>query len=1320
MDTADGPSPGTIVTTAQGKGVVRYSGSTSFSKGKWVGIELYEPNGKNDGTVQGVAYFSCKPGYGIFIRPSQIKGTHGSELDRAAPAVRPNAGHQRTNSSGLLRANSLRTSPSSNSSTRSASPAKPSTPVKSPTTPSLAATASVLRVPRTLPGSPAKLNALSLQPKKSLTSSPSPSEDVVTSPGPSSPPKRLVSLNGQPAVKRTSSPLTSPPVSASPPTNILARTPAPTSTNPPPVSFQGTSEPVRPPSRPPSSLRNPITIPERVQERVQDDQELQELRAKIRVLEAKRADDSRHVQELETRLSEAESFVALRPKLQAKLMSQQTELTAAKRELADIQQLSQLSESRLLESQEQLEMAMLDKEVAEERSELAEAELEELKERFAVLEVEINVLREGGESTDGNAGKDSLAYIQLEKQNERLKEALIKLRDMTQDTEQEQRRRISEMEKDLVGIDDLQSQYENTLIKLSNAEVQIEDLKLQLDDALGAEEMLVQLTERNLMLGEKIEEMRITIEDLEALKELSDELEENHIETEKQLHEDLNQKDMQIHQHVQRIENLEDACQDLEGTINKFRDLVLQLQHDLDDLRTQTQTAQTESATAASQTAAMMSLNLKLQSSASKNQARNIDLEIRGLEARETKELLGIVQPYLPELYVETDTDATNCYLFFRRLAYKADVINTIVAQAHNLPESLNNSVSEVLVGVCEMRARISGLSTLCKRFAAILRRCDVESFLNIGRIFPEIAPMEKRIDMHINLLRKDEFREMECVSDIVKIQAQFDHLAETYFNGFDHDLGERELGYALSFDHDLDMFSASIGLAKTSVQSILKEDEVVLDMGGYDIETELFGPLQTLLDSSKSAKNVSKKLTKRLDELIEDSSALKAHLIPEMKSLSNLAAELVNFGISLAQQIMPHLSDARSAKSPFQLTTLLALVKQTAAATVVKSIKPGESVWDAIGAAIAVVVQEGGKLLPLALEAENVAKISGTAPWITRVAEIKATLAVNVEAERKVAQLNDEIQGLVRSLKTKDQSIQETSVKIELMERRLEAAKRQGDTIVNLENEIAKAKRQERAYEEAMEQLQADLDSLEQDNAKLKTLTAGQERQAPGIQQVETETVPVEGSLETSHLLEQIDALRGTVRYLRTENSYLKGQDLLKEIDSLPPLPVPISRMPTPPLDPSGLSDSDESDSEASSPLPTLRSLATETKQLYRDVIKFSSSPRVVDLSALHAKRAEAKGGKVWLPKKQTPAHQVMERKMEAERLSRRVQERSKLYGDVEQYDVTGQGAIAKWLRRQIRILDHLFLFEGAGSNPAGVVLFDVLTSRGINCTLF
>lgn len=127
-----------------------------------------------------------------------------------------------------------------------------------------------------------------------------------------------------------------------------------------------------------------------------DDAELQELRAKTRVLEAKRADDARHIRELENRLSEAESFVALRPKLQAKLNQIQTELIATRRELADAQQLAQLSDNRGIDSQEQLEMAMLDKEVAEEKAELAQAELEEVKERFAQLEVELQVFKEGG------------------------------------------------------------------------------------------------------------------------------------------------------------------------------------------------------------------------------------------------------------------------------------------------------------------------------------------------------------------------------------------------------------------------------------------------------------------------------------------------------------------------------------------------------------------------------------------------------------------------------------------------------------------------------------------------------------------------------------------------------------------------------------------------------------------------------------------------------------------------------------------------------------------------------------------------------------
>jgi seryl-tRNA synthetase len=116
---------------------------------------------------------------------------------------------------------------------------------------------------------------------------------------------------------------------------------------------------------------------------------------------------------------------------------------------------------------------------------------------------------------------------------------------------------------------------------------------------------------------------------------------------------------------------------------------------------------------------------------------------------------------------------------------------------------------------------------------------------------------------------------------------------------------------------------------------------------------------------------------------------------------------------------------------------------------------------------------------------------VTGTAPWVTRVNHIKAATAVNHEAEHKLTRVNEEMQSLARSLRVKDQSIQETGVKIELMERRLEASRKQADMISELEGEIAKARKQESAYEEAMEQLQSDLDTLEKDNAKLKASVA-------------------------------------------------------------------------------------------------------------------------------------------------------------------------------------------------------------------------------------
>lgn len=69
------------------------------------------------------------------------------------------------------------------------------------------------------------------------------------------------------------------------------------------------------------------------------------------------------------------------------------------------------------------------------------------------------------------------------------------------------------------------------------------------------------------------------------------------------------------------------------------------------------------------------------------------------------------MQPYLPQMYLESDSDATNAYLFFQRVAFKADVINASVAQMNGLPESLNGTVTEGLVGTCDVKLSIVSTS---------------------------------------------------------------------------------------------------------------------------------------------------------------------------------------------------------------------------------------------------------------------------------------------------------------------------------------------------------------------------------------------------------------------------------------------------------------------------------------------------------------------------------------------------------------------------------------------------------------------------------
>lgn len=131
----------------------------------------------------------------------------------------------------------------------------------------------------------------------------------------------------------------------------------------------------------------------------------------------------------------------------------------------------------------------------------------------------------------------------------------------------------------------------------------------QVDAALGAEEMVETLTERNLDLEEKVRELRETVTDLvsvkhqihfvttmmpnsslclcvlvlvstlqEAINEMNDELQENARETELELREMLDLGAARVREAEKRVEAAQETVADYQQTIKKYRELTAHLQ----------------------------------------------------------------------------------------------------------------------------------------------------------------------------------------------------------------------------------------------------------------------------------------------------------------------------------------------------------------------------------------------------------------------------------------------------------------------------------------------------------------------------------------------------------------------------------------------------------------------------------------------------------------------------------------------------------------------------------------------------------------------
>jgi dynactin 1 len=182
-----------------------------------------------------------------------------------------------------------------------------------------------------------------------------------------------------------------------------------------------------------------------------------------------------------------------------------------------------------------------------------------------------------------------------------------------------------------------------------------------------------------------------------------------------------------------------------------------------------------------------------------------------------------------------------------------------------------------------------------------------------------------------------------------------------------------------------------------------------------------------------------------------------------------------------------------------------------------------------------------------------------------------------------------------------------------------METVKKQADQITILEETLSKSQAQEQMYAEAIENLQAEYDTLEQENTLLKKNAAKKEEKRLSTPKkaefdlLEDTPTIMQENVNMSEISSQMESLKYAIRYLRAENAHLKGSDIIRSLQLDTPKPVVA-------VDPQ-VQD-------------MMRSFALETRMLVKDMRTASATPKIIQLNP------DRRGGK-WHSDKRLPDYQ-------------------------------------------------------------------------------
>ncbi|KAL6445510.1 hypothetical protein ACFW04_000817 [Cataglyphis niger] len=1132
------------------QGVIAYVGHPAFASGKWIGVILDEPKGKNNGTVKGQMYFKCAENHGMFARQTQL-----ILLDEAGNRTEP---------------------------------ISPSSAGSSATTPDDSAARARSRL---------NSSRLSLTGSRTLLSAPS-----------------TESLTGSLHERRDGG---------------ESSIPAPTSASKR-ASFieTGFVETLKPQFVPGQVMAGSAAVANLVEEKLSHLQLVQEndnlksqvrdLTEKVETLRVKRMQDKERMKDFEKTKLQVEQLLEFKAKVMESQASLQRELQRARQETREAHAAREQYQEEMADLAETVEMATLDKEMAEEKAETLQIELEQLKEKLEEQTLDLEILRtEMSERTAGGGsatGASNYEVKQLEQQNNRLRETLVKMRDLSAHEKHEFQKLQKEMDQKKSEILELGRTKEKLSARVEEMEHQIADLQEQVDAALGAEEMVEMLGEKKMALEEKVAELEEAVADLEALQDMSDQLAESSKELELELREELDlalgaTRDAQRHRDA-ALETLADR----ELTITKFRELTHQLQEQCLQLQQRVQsTESTKTNVRGTDQQLAEILDFQKTFAETRAQTKAVDLELRRLDADEARNHVRYLLSFMPPAFLVRggDHDAILTLLLIPRMTKKTEILISQVREKYRSIEKIDRAsvVRGHSVAQYSFRSRLCShmyaLQTTLSCFESALNSCSPEMLLKAGAAYPEMAAQEKSLDSLIELAKRDQLDENLPMDAIEKCCTYF---ATMFFVLFGESMSVNQARLIVNGTRTLSNTCDAIVTDATAIKALIQGEGGDIGLLCQHVETTCEVIQQHLKsarrrvprDQAGPAFSVGANLGLDKD-CNEQFSTCYQHGVKIMKTFQYL--------LKSALQAITENGDLDTGLAADRLKEMAATSSEKVYDT--EDLGPVAT----IKASLTVIQQLAANLAQKMAECENELAISGQTqnqqhskdrelimPIVSRANAVRKESEETKILSRKLEARDSDIREARLALREKQEELSEMTLRKELAEKRFATQQHEHEMNVEklkrkLEEAQNQLKRKEKEFEETMDHLQTDIDSLETEKGqlkeKLKSIGKKSISVSGGADSMSGSTL-ITNALDNKYYVQEIYALKEALNNEHQQKKKILCDVLRQKLDSLEPLSSPTN-----------LKSLDS----------TIQGLRKKTTDLVKDVEKTLVYPTVPDL---------------------------------------------------------------------------------------------------------